>query len=90
MEEAGEEWLEKRSEDDLGATREGLAEALSAFLQYCLPSLRKSHPEDQDKLEDVIEWEPIDSIDSRLNHGQEGIHNPILPRMSAYGAYHAS
>jgi len=39
--------------------------------------LGKRHPKDKDELEDVIEWEPIGSIDSTLNNGQEGINHPV-------------
>lgn len=43
-----------------------------------LPSLWKSHPENEDELEDVVEREPVDGVDSRLKNGQEGIDNPVL------------
>ena len=43
------------------------------------PSRWKSHPEDEDELEGVIEWEPVDSIDSGLDDGEEGIGHPVLP-----------
>ena len=43
-----------------------------------LPSLGKCHPEDEHKLEDVVEGEPVDSVDGRLNDGQEGIGDPVL------------
>jgi len=39
--------------------------------------LGKTHPKDKNELEDVIEWEPIGSIDSTLNNGQEGINHPV-------------
>lgn len=54
---AGEDGLEERAEDDLGAT-------VSCELRSCiehfggLRSLGKSHPEDQDKLEGVVEGCP--------------------------------
>lgn len=49
------------------------------------PSLGKGHPEDKDELEDVVEWEPVDSVDGRLNDGQEGVDDPVL-RMSVFSA----
>jgi hypothetical protein len=54
----------------------------------------KSHPEDKDELEDIVEGyrpvsdsteegfvgltEPVDSIDQALKNVQEGIDNPVL------------
>jgi len=35
------------------------------------------HPENQDKLEDVVEWEPVDGIDHALNYIEEGVDNPV-------------
>lgn len=43
-----------------------------------LPSLGKCHPKDEHKLEDVVEGEPVDSVDSRLNDSQEGVGDPVL------------
>ena len=43
-----------------------------------LPSLGKCHPEDEHKLEDVVEGEPVDGVDGRLNDGQEGVGDPVL------------
>ena len=43
-----------------------------------LPSLGKGHPEDKHKLEDVVEGEPVDSVDGRLNNSQEGVGDPVL------------
>lgn len=56
-----------------------LVTALSGGVQRAyLPSLGKCHPEDEHKLEDVVEGEPVDSVDGRLNDGQEGIGDPVL------------
>ena len=43
-----------------------------------LPSLGKCHPEDEHKLEDVVEGEPVYGVDGRLNDGQEGVGDPVL------------
>lgn len=43
-----------------------------------LRGLRKSHPEDKDELEGVVEWEPVDCVNGRLEDGQEGISHPVL------------
>jgi hypothetical protein len=43
-----------------------------------LPSLGKCHPEDKHKLKDVVEGEPVDGVDGRLNNGQEGVGDPVL------------
>lgn len=39
--------------------------------------LRKSHPQDEDELEGVVEGEPVDSVDSTLEDGQECVDNPV-------------
>lgn len=39
--------------------------------------LGKGHPENEDKLEDVVEWEPVDCVNGGLNNGQEGVNDPI-------------
>jgi hypothetical protein len=53
--------------------------SMSSFnvMRY-VPSLRESHPNNEDELEDVVEREPVNSIDRRLNDGQEGVHDPVL------------
>lgn len=43
-----------------------------------IPSLRKGHPEDKDELEGVVEREPVNGIDGRLNDRQEGVDDPVL------------
>ena len=43
-----------------------------------LLGLGKRHPQDKDELEGVVEGEPVDSVDSRLNDGQESVDNPVL------------
>jgi len=37
----------------------------------------KSHPQNQDELEHVVEGEPVDGIDHALQDGEEGIDNPV-------------
>jgi hypothetical protein len=43
-----------------------------------IPSLGECHPEDKHKLEDVVEGEPVDGVDCRLNDGEEGVGDPVL------------
>jgi hypothetical protein len=42
----------------------------------------EGHPEDQDKLEYIVEWEPVDSIDQALKNGEEGINDPVCQPLS--------
>jgi len=42
----------------------------------------ESHPEDEDELEDVVEWEPVDSIDKTFEHIEECIHDPVCQPLS--------
>lgn len=42
------------------------------------PSDWKRQPENEDKLEGVVEWEPVDSADRALEHGQESEYHPVL------------
>jgi len=39
--------------------------------------LGKSHPEDEDELEGVVEGEPVDGINCAFEESQEGINNPV-------------
>lgn len=43
-----------------------------------LPGLRERHPQNEDKLEGIVEGKPVDSIHSALKDGQKGIDNPVL------------
>jgi hypothetical protein len=45
-------------------------------------SLGKRHPEDQNKLEGVVEGEPVHGADSALEDRQEGIDNPVRKPLS--------
>ena len=47
-----------------------------------VPGLGKSHPHDEDKLEGVVEREPVGGIDHGLKDGQEGIDDPVLHSVS--------
>jgi len=40
-------------------------------------SLGESKPEDEDELECVVEWEPVDSIDGTFEDSEESEHNPV-------------
>jgi len=44
--------------------------------------LRKSHPQDEDEFEGVVEGEPVDSIDSAFKDCQEGIGDPVRQPLS--------
>lgn len=44
--------------------------------------LRKGSPEDQDELEGIVEWEPIDGADSALKDSQESIDHPVSKPLS--------
>jgi hypothetical protein len=55
-EEAADQRLEERVEDDLGTA--GLGQSFASSLgigRVIIPGLGESHPEDQDELEDVVE-----------------------------------
>jgi len=39
--------------------------------------LGEGHPKDEDELEGVVEWEPVDSIDHALEDGEEGVNDPV-------------
>jgi len=47
--------------------------------------LGKSHPEDEDELEGVVEWEPVDGVDGALKEAQESINNPVRKPLSIIG-----
>lgn len=80
LEEAREERLEERAEDDLSTTRSCCQyDVLRASRgSICHTQSGKCHPEDEHKLEDVVEGEPVDGVDSRLNDGKEGVGDPVL------------
>lgn len=46
-------------------------------LRHCLPSLGEGHPENEDELEGVVEWEPVDGVDGALEDGQESESDPV-------------
>lgn len=87
LEEAGEDGLDEGAEDDLGAAvmRQYVFRiALSWGWMQDLPGLRESHPQDEDELEGVVEWEPVDGVDGGLKHGQEGVDDPVLRSVSMH------
>lgn len=43
-----------------------------------LPSHWESEPENEDELECVVEWEPVDGADQALKDCQESKNNPVL------------
>jgi len=42
----------------------------------------KSHPQNQDELEDVVEWKPVDGVDEAFENGQERVHDPVRQPLS--------
>jgi len=42
----------------------------------------KSHPQDEDELEDIVEWEPVDCVDQAFKDIQEGVNNPVCQPLS--------
>lgn len=44
---------------------------------FDLPGLGKSHPQGQDELEGVVEWEPVNGVDGALENGQEAESDPV-------------
>jgi len=49
-------------------------------------SLWESHPEDEDELEGVVEWEPVDGINGALEEGQERINDPVSQPLGIIGS----
>lgn len=41
---------------------------------------RQRQPQEEDKLEDEVEREPVDNVNEALNHGEEGENDPVLQR----------
>jgi len=48
-------------------------------------SLGKSHPEDENKLEGIVEWEPVDGVDSAFEDAQEGENDPVCQPLGIIG-----
>jgi hypothetical protein len=63
---AGEDGLKERAEDNLGATAKMLERAYDAKDQMNLRSLGESHPEDENKLEGVVEGCSISNESNRV------------------------
>ena len=47
------------------------------WLRLDVRSLRKSHPQNEDKLEGVVEREPVHRVDGALEDRQEGVDDPV-------------
>lgn len=45
----------------------------------------KREPQKENKLEGVVEWEPVNGIDQALKHSQESIDNPVCQPLSIIG-----
>lgn len=88
--------MDEGTEDDLGTA--GTTQSVTCSSKVgeagIIPSLRKSHPQDEDKLESVVEGcstleasqagtrdrhtEPVNSVYGTLKYGQKGIDHPVL------------
>ncbi|KAL7354177.1 hypothetical protein ACKS0A_05223 [Histoplasma ohiense] len=51
-------------------------------MSTCLPGLGKSHPQNKNKFEKIVEWKPIGSTDSALDNSETGIDNPVRQPLS--------
>lgn len=62
----------------MGTTRNAVS--MNQKLQDLLnsPSLGKSEPKDEDELECIVEWEPVDGANKALKDGEESEDNPVL------------
>jgi len=94
VEETTKERRDKGVEDNLGTTVIALVSLSEKVSLLHIPELRKSHPEDKDELEGVVECymalalsflftielrtEPVDGVDGALEQGQETERNPVL------------
>lgn len=81
LEESGKHWLENRAEDNLGAASVNTLATCSRPIytrRMDLPGLGKGHPQDENKLEGVVEGEPVNSVHCALEYCQEGVDNPVL------------
>lgn len=45
-----------------------------------LPEHGEREPQEEDKLEDKVEGEPVDNVDEALNDGEEREDDPVLSR----------
>lgn len=73
---AREDGLDEGAEDDLGTTVEcQLRSEFSAM--SVLRSLGKSHPQNEDELEGVVEGEPVHGADGALEDRQERVDDPV-------------
>lgn len=69
---------EERSEDDLGATEYGQQGAQCYCVAGDLPEDGQREPQEENKLEDKVEGEPVDDVNEALRDGEEGEDNPVL------------
>jgi len=72
---------------DLGAgevtSKDGLEEGSEYNL--CTAEYWESEPQSKDKLEGVVEWEPVDGIDGALKQSQEGKNDPVSQPLCIIG-----
>lgn len=57
------------------STEHGLHEGLEDNIGAA--KRREREPQEEQKLEGVIEWEPVDDVDKALNDGEESKNNPV-------------
>lgn len=71
----------ERAENNLGATRIEFSQNLCIrfFRNMCnLPEHGERQPQEEDKLEDKVEGEPVDDVKKALNHSKKGEDDPVL------------
>jgi hypothetical protein len=47
-----------------------------------LPEHGERQPQEEDKLEDKVEREPVNNVEEALDHAEESENNPVLQRIS--------
>jgi len=50
-----------------------------------LPSNWECEPKDKNELESVVEWEPVDGVDSTFEDGEEREDDPVLQKTISLG-----
>lgn len=68
MEIAAQSRGQERTEDNVGTPRWWLVCAYARVASNNLPEGRQREPQEEDKLEGVVEGEPVDNTDEALDH----------------------
>ena len=56
-------------------------EARASYQRRSLLERRQRQPEEEDELEDKVEWEPVDNVDKAFHDSEESKDNPVLRAM---------